>query len=66
MIIYLCIKFQSNTQILSKDIARKPFVLCTGQTGRKDVHTDSGDMLPSTPAPPPNENVGGIKKTQFD
>ena len=25
MIIYLCIKFQSNTPILSKDIARKPF-----------------------------------------
>ena len=25
MIIYLCIKFQSNIPILSKDIARKPF-----------------------------------------
>ena len=25
MIIYLCTKFQSNTRILSKDIARKPF-----------------------------------------
>ena len=25
MIIYLCTKFQSNTPILSKDIARKPF-----------------------------------------
>ena len=30
MIIYLCIKFQSNTPILSKDIARKPEVLRTG------------------------------------
>ena len=29
MIIDLCIKFQSNTPIFSKDIAQKPFVLCT-------------------------------------
>ena len=33
MIIYLCIKFQSNTPILSEDIAWKPFVLRTGWTG---------------------------------
>ena len=33
MIIYLCIKFQSNTPILSKDIARKPKVLLTGWDG---------------------------------
>ena len=26
MIIYLCVKFESNTPIFSKDIARKPFV----------------------------------------
>ena len=37
MIIYLCIKFQSNTPISSKDIARKPFVLRTGRTGRTYV-----------------------------
>ena len=59
MIIYLCIKFQSNTPILSKDIARKPKVLRTGRTGRDgrdgqdgtdgmdrtDVRTDSGDTI---------------------
>ena len=43
MIIYLCIKFQSNIPILSKDIARKPTVLRTGRTGGTDVRTDSGD-----------------------
>ena len=57
MIIYLCIKFQSNIPILSKDIARKPKVLCTGLTGRTDVCTDSGDTIC-----PPIENGGGIKK----
>ena len=36
MIIYLCIKFQYNAPILSKDIAWKPFVL---RTGRMDVRT---------------------------
>ena len=46
MIIYLCIKFQSNTPILSKDIAWKPKVLRTGRmgqdgTGWTDVHMDS-------------------------
>ena len=34
MIIYLCIKFQSNTPFLSKDIPRKPKVLRMGRTGR--------------------------------
>ena len=29
MIIHLCIKFQSNTSIFSKDITKKPFVLRT-------------------------------------
>ena len=58
MIIYLCIKFQSNTPILSKDIAWKPKVLRTGQTGRTDVRTDSGDTI----FPPAIENGGGIKK----
>ena len=50
MIIYLCIKFQSNTPILSKDIARKPKVLRTGQTY-------SGDTICA-----PIENGGGIIK----
>ena len=36
MIIYLCIKFQSNTPILSKDIARKPKVLHMGRTDGMD------------------------------
>ena len=39
MIIYLCIKFQSNTTMLSKDIARKPKVLCMGRTGQTYVRT---------------------------
>ena len=44
MIIYLCIKFHSNTPIFLKDIARKPFVLRTGQDrtdgiGPTDVRT---------------------------
>ena len=30
MIIYLCIKFDSNTLIFSKDIEWKPFLFCTG------------------------------------
>ena len=34
MILCLCIKFQFNTPIFSKDIVRKPFVLRTGRTGR--------------------------------
>ena len=66
MIIYLCIKFQSNTPILSKDIARKPKVLRRGRTdgtdGQKyaqtEVCTDSGDTICS-----PTENGGGIIKT---
>ena len=57
MIIYLCIKFQSNTPILSKDIKRKTKVLRTGQTDGTDVCTDSGDTIC-----PPIENGGGIKK----
>ena len=55
MIIYLCIKFQSNTPILSKDIAWKPFVLRTD--GRTYVRT--AEILYAPPTP--NENGGGIK-----
>ena len=48
MIIYLCIKYESNTLIFSKDIKRKPFFVCTdrtdgyvwtGQTDRMYGHT---------------------------
>ena len=45
---FKCIKFQSNTPILSKDITRKPFVLCTGQTdgtGWTDGRTDSSHTI---------------------
>ena len=42
MIIYLCIKFQSNTPIFLKDTARKPFVLSMGRTY---VRTDSRDTI---------------------
>ena len=46
MIIYLCMKYESNTPMYSKDIAWKPFFVCTGQDVR-DVRTygctDKGD-----------------------
>ena len=68
MIIYLCIKFQFNTQIISKDITRKPKVLSTGRTGwdGQDGHirTDSGETIC-----PLTENGGGIinsLKVQLD
>ena len=38
MIMYLCMKYESNTPMYSKDIARKPFFVCTGQDVR-DVRT---------------------------
>ena len=57
MIIYLCIKFQSNIPILSKDIVRKPKVLRTGQTGRTDGQRRY--------YMPPIENGGGIKTTKW-
>ena len=49
MITYLCIKFESNTLILSKDIERKPIFVTymygrDGQGGR-DGRTDSGDTI---------------------
>ena len=70
MIIYLCIKFESNTLIFSKDIEWKPFFVTYGmdRTDGTDVSTDSGDTICSSPAPtppppptPPIENGGGIK-----
>ena len=44
MIIYLCMKYESNTPMYSKDIARKPFFVRTGRTevrtyGSTDVRT---------------------------
>ena len=39
MIIYLCIKFQSNIPIISKDIAQKPYELRTGLTDGRDGRT---------------------------
>ena len=44
MIINLCIKFQSNTPIFSKDIARKPFVLRMGWTDGTNIRTDRTDI----------------------
>ena len=58
MIIHLCIKFQSNIPILSKDIAWKPFVLRTGRTGRTNVRTA---VILYAPLPHPTENGGDIK-----
>ena len=61
MIIHLCKKFQSNTPVLSKDIAWKPKVLRTGRTerdgrtGRTYVRTA---VILYAPPPPPG---GGIK-----
>ena len=54
MITYLCMKYEFNTPMFSKDIARKPFSyvrdVCT--YGR----TDKGDAI----CPPPIINGGGI------
>ena len=59
MIIYLYVKFQSNTPILSKDIKRKPKVLRTGRTER-DGRTYGQRWYYM---PPTIENGGGIKTT---
>ena len=48
MIIYLCVKFQSNKPILSKDIARKPKVLRTGRTDGTDVCIENGGGIIKT------------------
>ena len=55
MITYLCMKYESNAQMFSKDIARKPFFVRTGQDVR-DVRTYKGDAIC-----PPIKNGGGIK-----
>ena len=53
MLVYLCMKYESNTPMYSKDIARKPFFV---RTGRTYVRTDKGDAI----CPPPIINGGGI------
>ena len=60
MIIYLCMKYESNTPMYSKDIARKPFFVRMGQDGRTDVRTRV--MLY---APPPHYKWRGHKKAEF-
>ena len=63
MIIYMCVKYESNTPMYSKDIARKPFFVRTGRTyGRTDGRTDKGDAI----CPPPIINGGGIKTDKED
>ena len=37
MIIYLCMKHESNAPMYSKDIARKPFFVRTGRTDKGDA-----------------------------
>ena len=52
MIMYLCMKYESNTPMFSKDIARKPFFVRKGQDVRDIrmyVRTDKGDAI----CPPP-------------
>ena len=57
MIIYLCMKYESNTPMSSKDIAWKPFFVRTGRTYvRTDGRTDKGDTIC-----PPIINGGSIK-----
>ena len=56
MIICLCIKFQSNTPILTNPKISHGNHLCYVRD-RTDVHTDSGDTIC-----PPTENGGGIIK----
>ena len=63
MIIYLCMKYESNTPMFSKDIARKPFFVRTGQDVpdiRMYVRTDVRTRV-MLYAPPPSINGGGIK-----
>ena len=57
MIIYLCMKYESNTPMSAKDIARKAFFV---RTGRTYVCTYVGTRVMLYP-PPPIINGGGIK-----
>ena len=63
MIIYLCMKYESNTPMFSKDIARKPFFVRKGQDVR-DVRMyvrTYGQGWCYMPPPPPIINGMGIK-----
>ena len=63
MIIYLCMKYESNTPMFLKDITRKPFFVRTGQNVRDVriyVRTDVRTRV-MLYAPPPIINGGGIK-----
>ena len=55
MIIYLCIKYESNTLISSKDIEWKPLFI---RKGWQNVYMDSEDTI----CPHPIANGRGIKK----
>ena len=62
MITYLCMKYESNTPMFSKDIARKPFsyvrtYVCT------DVRTR---VMLYAPPPPPHYKWRGHKKALHD
>ena len=54
MIIYLCMKYESNTPMFLKDIARKPFFVRTGRTYvRTYVRTDVRTRVMLYAPPPP-------------
>ena len=58
MIIYLCMKYESNAPMYSKDITRKPFFVRTGCTYICTyVRTDKGDAI-CPPPPPPLQMAG--------
>ena len=66
MIIYLCMKYESNTPMFSKDIAWKPFSYLQDRTYvctyvRTYVRTDKGDAI----CPPPIIN-GGHKNNKIE
>ena len=68
MIMYLCMKYESNTPMFSKDIARKPFFVRTGQVVRDVrmyvrtyVRTDVRTRV-MLYAPPPHYKWRGHKK----
>ena len=61
MIIHLCMKYESNTPMYSKDIARKPFFVRTGRTYVR-TYVRTRVMLYAPPplinAPPPQTIFG--------
>ena len=67
MIIYLCIKYKSNTLIFLKDIEQKPFFVCMDRGTERTDRTYwrmYGQQWCYKPSQPPIEN-GGIMKTIF-